>query len=73
MHNSYLGSHRANTRSWVLTGLCTTVIQLWYPWYVSGAYPASLAPADPWLAAASLTVLVIACVEAEESIQAEKR
>lgn len=42
-------------------------------WYVSGVYPASLAPADPWLAAASLTVFVIACVEGEEAIQAQKR
>lgn len=63
----------ANTRSWVLNGLCVSVMQLWYAWYVSGIYPASLAPADPWLAAASLAVLVIACVEAEEGIQQEKR
>lgn len=63
----------ANTRSWVLTGLCVSLIQLWQAWYVSGAYPASLAPADPWLAAASLTVLVIGAVEAEEMIASEAR
>lgn len=58
----------ADTRSWVLTGLCVAVIQLWMAWYVSGSYPASMASADPWLAAASLAVLVIGTVEAEETI-----
>ena len=62
-----------NTRSWVLNGACASVIQLWYAWYVSGAYPASLAPADPWLAAASFAILVITYVEAEESIAKENR
>ena len=63
----------ADTRSWALNGVCASVIQLWYAWYVSGAYPASLAPADPWLAAASFAILVITYVEAEESIAKENR
>ncbi|CAN0040467.1 unnamed protein product [Ectocarpus sp. 4 AP-2014] len=71
--NTFSSIPMANTRSWVLSGLCLSTMQLWNAWYVSGAYPASLAPADPWLAAANLSLLVIACVEAEEQILAEKR
>lgn len=71
--NSLSSIPMANTRSWVLTGLMTSVIQLWYCWYVSGVYPAFLASADPWLASAAATILVIGCVEAEEMVQAEKR
>lgn len=63
----------ASTRSWVLNGVCASVIQLWYAWYVSGAYPACLAPADPWLAAASFAILVITYVEAEQGIAKENR
>lgn len=63
----------ANTRSWVLTGVCVSLIQLWQAWYVSGVYPAAMAPADPWLAAAGLTLLVIGAVEAEETIARETR
>lgn len=58
----------ANTRSWVLSGVCASVIQLWFAWYVSGAYPACLAPADPWLAAAGIVILAIAYGEAEHTI-----
>ena len=63
----------ATTRSWYLTGMMASVIQLWSCWYVSGAYPACLAPADPWVASAFASILVIACVEAEETIQSERR
>lgn len=63
----------AHTRSWILNGVCSSVIQLWYAWYVSGAYPASLAPADPWLAAGSFVILVVTYVEAEQSIAKENR
>lgn len=63
----------ANTRSWVLQGLGISLIQLWMAWYVSGAYPASLAVADPWLAAASLAIIVIGGVEAEEAIASDAR
>lgn len=63
----------ANTRSWVLNGVCSSVIQLWYAWYVSGAYPPCLAPADPWLAAASFTILVVTYVEVEQGIASENK
>ncbi|CAM9483708.1 unnamed protein product [Laminaria digitata] len=63
----------ANTRSWVLNGVCSSVMQLWFAWYVSGAYPACLAPADPWLAAAGFTVLAIAYAEAEETIAKDEK
>ncbi|CAN0006226.1 unnamed protein product [Scytosiphon promiscuus] len=62
----------ASTRSWVLQGISVSVMQLWFAWYASGAYPASLHAADPWIAAAGLTILVICSVEAEEQIQADR-
>lgn len=63
----------ANTRSWILSGLCPSVVQLWFAWQVSGCYPASLAPADPWFAAAGLSVLIIATVEAHEANVRERK
>eukprot|EP00904_Undaria_pinnatifida_P001537 jgi/Undpi1/11384/HiC_scaffold_30.g13681.m1 len=71
--NSLSSIPMVNSRSWVLNGVCASVMQLWYAWYVSGAYPASLAPADPWLAAAGLALLVISYVESEEAIASEKK
>lgn len=63
----------ANTRSWVLNGLCVSVMQLWNAWYVSGAYPASFHAADPWLAAFGLSILVISYAEAEEGIVRDRK
>ena len=60
-----------DTRSWVLDGVCPSVVQLWFAWYVSGSYPSSLVPADPWLAACAFAISVIAYVEAEEAIAKE--
>lgn len=58
----------AHTRTWILNGVFPSVMQLWYAWYVSGAYPACLAHADPLLAAASFAILVLSYVEAEQNI-----
>lgn len=63
----------AHTRSWIIGAMASSIIQLWQAWYVSGAYPAAMAPADPWLAAAGLSLLVIAIVEAEEAIARDAR
>ncbi|CAN0372564.1 unnamed protein product, partial [Laminaria digitata] len=71
--NSLSSIPMVNSRSWVLNGVCASLMQLWYAWYVSGAYPASLAPADPWLAATGFAVLVISYVESEEAIANEKK
>ncbi|CAN0435182.1 unnamed protein product [Scytosiphon promiscuus] len=58
----------AGTHGWVLNGVCSSVMQLWFAWYVSGGYPACLAPTDPWLAAAGLTILAISYAETEQAI-----
>lgn len=63
----------ADTRSWVLNGLCVSVMQLGFAWHVSDAYPASLHVADPWLAAIGLSVLVISYVEVEEGIAKDRK
>lgn len=62
-----------NTRSWVLNGVFPSIMQLWFAWYVSGAYPPCLWPADPWMAAGWLALLVIAYVETEQTIAEEAK
>ena len=58
-----------STRRWILNGVFVSVIQLWFAWHVSGAYPSSLTVADPWIAAGGLCVLIIGIIEAENSIE----
>ena len=62
-----------STRRWILNGVFVSVIQLWFAWQVSGAYPSSLTVADPWIAAGGLCVLIIGIVEAEKSIESYRK